>query len=98
MPELGYEEEGDETSADEVEEEDIENIVLAQENEVKQVESDVEDDEQEFECSKLNGVLPVPEVREWNSLYGIKSDDGSHHQYVFLVVAVLQSICYRVYA
>ena len=98
MPELWYEEEGDETSADEVEEEYIEHIILAEEHEVEQVKPNVENDEQQFERSKLYGVLLISEVRERYRLYRIKRHHRSHHQYVFLVVAILQSTGYRVYA
>ena len=70
--ELRYKEEGDECGAYEVKEEDVEHVGLAQPYEVKQVQSDVEEDEEHLQRRELYGFLPVSEVGERYGLYSVE--------------------------
>ena len=61
-------------------------------HEVEQVESDVEDYEEEFQTSELHGFLLEAEQAEGYCLYGIKCHYGCHHQQIVGVVSIAQCL------
>lgn len=91
---LRDEEESDESGADEIEEEDVEHVRLAEINEEEKVETYVEDDEEKLERSKLYRFFLVSEVRERDGLDSVESHYARHHQDVVLMALIAEDGAY----
>ena len=96
MKKLRNEEEGDERRADKVEHEDVIDVVLAHRYEVEYVESDVQDDEEEFQSGKLNCLLTETKERERYGLDGIDGYANCHNLHVFGVGSLSEGCGYIV--
>ncbi len=94
MEELRDEEEGDERCADEVEHEDVVNVVLTHRYEVEYVESDVQYDEEEFECGELYCLLTEPQEGEGYCLNGVDGYADCHDLHVFGVGSLSEGCGY----
>ena len=90
--ELWDEEERDDGCANQIEHEDIDRLRLSQHKEIEEVESDVEEYEQEFEGRELVRPLLDPQQSERNSLDGVEGNHCGHHHDVFFVVAISQYV------
>lgn len=80
---VGDEEQGDKPGAGQIDGKDVEDTRLAEHDEVKQIEPDIEGYKQEFERGETDGTLLEPQIAERQGLQGIHGHNDRHYPEVF---------------
>ena len=88
LEQIWDEEEGNETCAKQVNEEDIEDTCLAKKDKENKVERNVEEDEEHLQRHETDGTMLETKEAERQSLQGIQGHYGGHHQQVIWMLSV----------
>ena len=86
------EKEGYSTGTDKVDDEGGACIMTVHAEVVDAIENDIQEDEQQFQCGKLNGSLLVAKVGERYALEGIDSHTSEHASDIFGMVMILEQV------